>query len=359
MARKANKAGESARGDKQTGVVVVPRSRSRSLAFTVVLLAVALVLIIIFALVLMQMRNRGDESAESPVSTIPAILNPDRQDAGVGQLMYLYFRLDDGQILLAQSREVTVKVNETPEEAAVQALIDGPQTSGEKLTRLLPEDTKIVRAEGVGDIFYITFDRTLIRSQSLGETLPTESSLRDRLQLIAQSIANTVVGIGNYGKVQILIDYEDGGYGQAPTRYEFGYSDVDDGAELGALSYAEKVVCNAKNTLGELLGAVRNEDWQKIYSEYLISDGSAGSSLPVVQEFREEMGALPYRLLDWELDTEISDTPSGEAQFLLTLTYIYPDGRQAVRNQVPVRLFARAGLWKIKESAFEKLVSVE
>lgn len=358
MARKGKNTGKFAPVEERPGGIVVPSRRSRNLTFTVLLLAVALVVVIILVLVAMQMRQEEAESAEeASARPTPAILNPDRQDAGVGQVTYLYFRWDDSQLLLAQAREVTVKVNETPEEAAVQALIDGPQTSAARLTRLLPADASIVRAEGRGDTFYITFDQALVRSQSVGETLPTENSLRDRLRLIAQSVANTVVNVGNYARVQILIDYEDNGYGEPPSSYEFGFSQQEDGGTLPPLPYDGSVVCNARNSLNQLMEAFQNEDWQKIHSNYLLGD-SGTSTLPSAQEFREEMDTLPYRLMEWELAGELTDVPANEAQYLLNLTYIYPDGRQASRQNIPLRFYESAGVWKVKESAFMRIAVI-
>ena len=359
MARKAKNTGKFAPVDERTGNVRVSSKRSRNLTFTVLLLAIVLVLVIILALVLLQLQREGEETVSegNALRPTPAILNPDLQDAGVGELIYLYFRWNDSQLLLAQAREVSVKVNETPEEAAVQALIDGPQTSSARLTRLLPTDASIIRAEGNDDTFYITFNQALLRSQSVGETLPMENSLRERLRLIAQSIANTVVNVGNYARVQILIDYEDNGYGEPPSSYEFGFSLQDDGVALPPLSYDESVVCNARNSLSQLMGAFQNEDWQKIHNNYLISDSGA-SALPSIQEFRDEMETMPCRLMDWELVAELTDVPKDEAQYLLDLTYIYPDGRQTRRQNIPVRFYENAGVWKIKESTFLRIATV-
>ena len=114
-------------------------------------------------------------------------------------IITLYF-LDKETLLLApEARKIDAKdLINNPYEKLINLLIEGPKN--ENLIKLIPENTKINKAEIIDDTLYLDFSEDFIKEQNLGE---------DQERLIIKSIVNTLTELTEINKIKILIDGEE------------------------------------------------------------------------------------------------------------------------------------------------------
>ena len=114
-------------------------------------------------------------------------------------IITLYF-LDKETLLLApEARKIDAKdLINNPYEKLINLLIEGPKN--ENLIKLIPENTKINKAEIIDDVLYLDFSEDFIKEQNLGE---------NQEKLIIKSIVNTLTELTEINKIKILIDGEE------------------------------------------------------------------------------------------------------------------------------------------------------
>lgn len=329
--------------------------RQGNLALRIVLLGV-LFLLLLFALIfaLSSRQNRlANESALSNPAATPFI-NPSDPEAGRNQTLFLYFRQQNTDMLVAQKRQITVNTEETPEEAAVRELIRGPGNDASELLRLIPATAEIVRAEGKGDIFYITFNRNILLLEG-SEQGPDSSISLTRRRLMYYSIVNTITNVGHYAQVQVLIDDDSTGYGSQPAVSDFGLLIGNETGLLAPSSYEETVVLNAKNTAESILRTIRDGNWQEVYARNLSTMGET-ETIPDLAEMQERLQDQSYVLVDWKREGQSEETVEDEELFRYELIYTLPDGQYQRRLHIPVSMVWESGRWKMPVSVFLRIV---
>lgn len=111
-------------------------------------------------------------------------------------IITLYFLEPTNYELVPEARTIDSKeLLKNPYELLINLLIGGPKNT--KLLKLIPEGTKLIKAELKEDILYIDFSEEFIKEQNIG---------KEQEELILKSIVNTVTELTEIDKVIILIE---------------------------------------------------------------------------------------------------------------------------------------------------------
>lgn len=226
------------------------------------LLAIILICAAIFLFFLFQWINARSERIETKEE--PEIINPQDMMPVQTKMATLYFRYENGDYLAREIREVTSRPDEQMEEAVIRELINGPSDQNTKLNRLLPEETRVEKIEAKGEILYITLNRDLLRRDRIdGNT----KEMNRKLMLMTRSIVNTVLDLGNYSGIQLLIDEKGDGIGERLSIMQFGFSvsEQEQKSLLPILFYDMEDVLVPEVMLNNIVQAINNQDWQALY----------------------------------------------------------------------------------------------
>lgn len=109
----------------------------------------------------------------------------------------LYFSNDQATDLIAESRKIEVKQNQSLENQIVEQLIKGPETSS--LYPTVPPETKIKNIKTEEDICYVDLSNDFVLKHTGGSTAET---------LTIYSIVNSLTELKSVKKVQFLIEGE-------------------------------------------------------------------------------------------------------------------------------------------------------
>ena len=114
-------------------------------------------------------------------------------------IVSLYFYNNTTKSLASEGRLIDVKelVNE-PYKKLMEMLISGPQNSN--LTKTIPDETKINKAELKGDVLYLDLSKEFIENHAGGE---------EQESITIYSIVNTMTRLTEVNSVKILIDGEE------------------------------------------------------------------------------------------------------------------------------------------------------
>lgn len=155
------------------------------------------ILIIIFILILIGCivyKNIKNENKNENYEYIPQEEITEEQLRQT--IIKLYFLDSVNYELVPEARTIDSKeLLKNPYELLVNLLIEGPKNT--KLLKLIPEGTKLIKAELKEDILYIDFSEEFIKEQNIG---------KEQEELILKSIVNTVTELTEIDKVIILIE---------------------------------------------------------------------------------------------------------------------------------------------------------
>lgn len=318
------------------------KKQPKKMNTTLAVFGTALLLIVVLIVIMFIISTRGKTEKQNKVIEAPVGIISNLQESGRVAWVKLYFRQEESNYLLTQNRELEVLSSETTEQAAIQALIDGPDLSGPTLTRLLPESTEIVSVEGDGDTLYITFNKELLYWPM---TELNQQSMYEKLRLMVASIANTILDIGNYANVQIRVDSEGTGYGQPLTYKELGYENQADKA-LPLLYYDHSVVFSPQKAIESIMMSVQNRQWRTVYNNLAERD-SRGVLLEGYTTVYEQFREITYDIHTWEI-VEVTQAADGTNVLVrMNLGYVTENGEEFYREQIPVTLRYENDVWKI------------
>ena len=146
----------------------------------------------------------------------------------------LYFRYGATGYLAPEQRQIQVRRDESPENALVQALLDGPRTGNAAQTSLFPPGTRLQSVVRQGETLIITFSEEFLGKYSdepgdpAAEPGRTEGILRRRMCLDA--IAATLTEAGLCTQVQVMV-YR-GADQKTPMRLLAGFLDRSSDAAI-------------------------------------------------------------------------------------------------------------------------------
>lgn len=258
----------------------------------------------------------------------------------------LYYGYGNGEYLAAEIREMSVPSNSMVEAEIIKQLISGPQSEAKELVGLFPAGTRLVSVSETGDYLFVVLSEEFIEKQ-INTFDESENAVKERThrRLAIYSIVNTIIEMGKYSRVQIMIDKN--GSGVRITREQAGFSE-DAGMLLEPLGRESSIILNERNSANEIFKAIVEQDAEKLYS-YILEETTYGQNNLSKEEFAQAMSDVEYDILSFEI-TDSSLFPNGdEAVVMINYRAVSKNGQKTEKTNVPIKLKRIGGIWKISE----------
>lgn len=267
----------------------------------------------------------------------------------------LYFGYKNDQFLSGESKKITVPTNGRIETSVINGLIEGPLAISGELTPLISKDTRVINVSSRGENIFITLSKEFLSYPDVSrlEEKPAEYQNAMNLRKLAvYSIVNSIIELGQYSQVQILIDYDETGRGQPVYKHEVGMSD-DKNTILGPLSYNSEIVLNPGNTVYRVLNAYSKKDFEQLY-DFIARVDSMGNR-PDKDEFLLQMTSFDVGIETFEI-SEVIVSPNGlSAIVMVTYKYRSKDTDPFTKSNVPIKLNQENNVWKVTFYSISKL----
>ena len=261
----------------------------------------------------------------------------------------LYFRYLDEPMLAGESRVLTVRRDQRPEQAIIEALIAGPSAGNADLRWLLPDDAEVVGISSRDQVLFVTFNEAFLDDE-IPDDWEADSDWQEEApllrKLIIQSIVASITENYPYTGVQFLVHREN--QVQTSLRLDNEYF-LDGSVGLSEpVSRNESLLLTPQSTVKTLLNAWSQKDFQCLY-KYLAQSGK-----PSYSAFVQALDAAP--------SAEVLVISGGS---------VYPDGQTAVvtaylrlidqdtENQLlsyPMQLIRENDVWKMEYETLAALM---
>ncbi|HPF87986.1 MAG TPA: GerMN domain-containing protein [Candidatus Limiplasma sp.] len=229
-----------------------------------------------------------NEATEAP-GLEQEVYTASADDSNVTQIKAtLYFRYLDEPMLAAESRVITVRRDQQPEQAILEALIDGPSAGNADLRRIIPAGTELNSISSRNGVLFVTFNEAFLEDEvpddwETDEDWQTEAPLLRKL--ITQSIAASITESYAYTGVQLLVYREDDV--QASLRLSNEYF-LDGSVGLSEpIVRDEALLLTPQTTVKTVMDAWYQKDYQCLYN-YVAQSGR-----PTYSAFVDALSSAP------------------------------------------------------------------
>lgn len=284
---------------------------------------------------------------KEPVNT-PAI-NPKAEAANKDtSSVTLYFCYRGENILAGETRAIDVPVSDTLEAAVVNALLKGPSADRDELSGLFWNGVELIGVSSNEDILFVTLSDKFI------STDPTEISIQDgtveeQKKLAIYSIVNTIIEMGKYSRVQILVDRENTETGERITRGEAGWTG-DSNVYLEPLGREETLILTPENTLKEALESFAIKDWTRLYNFTAYS--SPDSTIkPELGSFSDALSSGNVQLLSYNVTGSNISFDGKSSVVMLDYTIKTRSGDTINRTNIPFVMVRTNDIWELSYSS--------
>ncbi|HPJ02423.1 MAG TPA: GerMN domain-containing protein [Candidatus Limiplasma sp.] len=261
----------------------------------------------------------------------------------------LYFRYLDEPMLAAESRLITVRRDQRPEQAIVEALLQGPSAGNADLRRMIPADAQVEAVSNNGQVLFVTFSEKFLSDDipvdwATSEGWSTEAPLIRKL--IIQSVVASVTESYPYTGVQFLVHRRN----EVQTSLRLGNEYFLDGS-VGLsepMVRDEALLLTPQSTVKTILYAWAQKDYEQMY-KYI-----AQADKPAYSAFVETLDRAP--------DVDVLSISGGsvylDGQTAVVTVYIrlLTDMEQEQLLSYPLQLVRENGVWKMKYARLTALI---
>lgn len=261
----------------------------------------------------------------------------------------LYFRYLDEPMLAAESRLITVRRDQRPEQAIVEALLSGPSAGNADLRRMIPGDTQVEAVSNNGQVLFVTFSEEFL-SDGIPEDWASTDAWREEApllrKLITQSVVASVTESYPYTGVQFLVHRKN--EVQTSLRLDNAYF-LDGSTGLSEpIIRDEALLLTPQATVKTILNAWAQKDFQRIYKYLAQSDKPAYSALVETLNLAPSVEVLSVSGGSVYLD--------GQAAVVTVLIRLILDGGQEQTLNYPLQLIRENGVWKMRYECLMAIV---
>ena len=260
----------------------------------------------------------------------------------------LYFRYLDEPMLAAESRLITVRRDQRPEQAIIEALLSGPSAGNADLRRIIPADAQVEAVSNNGQVLFVTFSE-----EFLADGVPEDWALTDTWreeapllrELITQSVVASVTESYPYTGVQFLVHRKN--EVQASLRLNNSY--FLDGSEglSEPMIRDEALLLTPQMTVKTILNAWAQKDYERMYKYLALTDKPAYSAFVEALDLAPSIEVLSVGGGSVYLD--------GQTAVVTVFIRLILDGGQEQSLSYPLQLKRENGVWKIR---YESLMAI-
>ena len=260
----------------------------------------------------------------------------------------LYFRYLSEDMLAGVEKQFNVTAENTLEEMVVQALIDGPQDTSYQYNALVNPNTVLIAVKEQSGYLSVTLSGEF--AEKMDEDILADAARR---RLAVQSIVNSLISIGNYSRVLILIDDDNNGIGERMTYEEAGWEEKGD-RTMEPMEMDVSVLLTPENVMKLVMDGLVEKDYG--YIEYYLSgqdfDDDSGVEYAGLSAAMEEK----FSVVGYELSGPAIVSGDGlRAVTLINVTYIDKAGKTAQLTGIPIRML-NEGVWKVSLRSLQEML---
>ncbi|MGI5878733.1 MAG: GerMN domain-containing protein [Christensenellales bacterium] len=301
----------------------------------------------------------NQESTELP-------LTPVQSEKAQRQSYTLYFRYEDENYLAGEQRMLSASEDKRIEKVLLQDMIqNGPSAGSVKLKPVINPKTSVLSVSENREYLYITLSREFL--EPISDEIPAnwagDEKWREQVyaerRLAVMAIVNTLTELGQYSRIQILVDTDNTGQGTRPTWEMLGFvrGDPEQDAQLAEpLSRDQSMVLTPRNTLNLLLKRFGEKNWKAV-DAFIAQNDPRGYTKPPTEEMIAMLGMLDISLVSYEIHDEMVSNDGQSA--VITVSYVFQlkDGNSFSIDRASMRMIRENSIWKMVYSSINQLIS--
>lgn len=261
----------------------------------------------------------------------------------------LYFRYLDEPMLAAESRLIEVRRDQRPEQAILQALLEGPSAGNADLRRIIPADAAVEAVSNNGQVLFITFSEEFLLDdvpENWAETEAWRTEAPLLRELITQSVVASVTESYPYTGVQFLVHRKN----EVQTSLRLSNEYFLDGSQglSEPIIRDEALLLTPQGTVSTVFDAWEQTDYERMYQYLALTDK------PSYNAFVDFLDAAPaIEVLSVSGGSVYQD---GQTAVVTVLVRIIGDAAQEQLLSYPVQLIRENGVWKLKYARLAALI---
>ena len=269
----------------------------------------------------------------------------------------LYFKFADQELLAGQAYDLDIPVGKRVEEVVVSELIKGPSAQAVDLSFCINPNTEVLAVSSSADTIFITLSEDFIRPYNVSGDVADNADMQEQAamnqRLAVYSIADTITEMGEYSRVQLLVE-NDGTRGRI-TRGQAGFTDNPDQL-LEPLTRNTDVLLTPNKSVELLLKALGKKDWQQMYT-LIASQDIAGETKPSFTDVQSEMTDFSGNLEDYAIKGYNISADGRVVLISVDCEIRMKSGQIISVRDVPLRLVMDNGTWKVMYSSLKTMIA--
>lgn len=291
----------------------------------------------------------GEETTD--INPLPEAANT------VDKEMTLYFKYADENMLAGETRVIDVPVNERIEMAVLEEVLKGPSQDNPELKSVIPKNAKIIDVNESGEYLFVTLSKEFITESALA-TVDTEDvaaleTAKQDMNLAIYSIVDTLIELGGFSRIQILVDTNDSGRGERISLADIG-DDSTDGGTLEPLGWNGVLLMTPENTVELLMEAFAKRDYETLYA-LIAYNSSDGTSKPSREDFISNLLSQFNTLEEYQVLDSVVSSDANSVIVAVSFSLKSQDGDTTVKDNIILQLIRERDLWKAEYTSFEEV----
>ncbi len=261
----------------------------------------------------------------------------------------LYFRYLDEPMLAAESRLIQVRQDQRPEQAILQALLEGPSAGNADLRRMIPADAQIEAVSNNGQVLFVTFNEGFLQDDVPGDWATNEAWRVEApllRELITQSVVASITEGYPYTGVQFLVHRKN----EVQTSLRLSNEYFLDGSQglSEPIIRDEALLLTPQATVRTVFNAWEQTDYERMYKYLALTDKPAYTALV---SFLDAAPAI--EVLSVSGGSVYQD---GQTAVVTVLIRIIGDAEHEKLLSYPIQLTRENGVWKLPYAHLTALI---
>lgn len=273
----------------------------------------------------------------------------------------LYYGFADENLLTTETRALELPLDERVETFIVRALLQGPSADRLELRALFPEKTRVLSVEENEKILIVTLSSEFFNppkdAPATWEQDPVwVKKVKDNRLLCLQSIVNTITELGQFERVQLMVDVAgtNESRGQRVKLSLFGLKPEESDALLEPYSRVPTASLSPRVTVENVMISWQSGDWERMMKFIAVQDVT-GVARPTRDEMQTAFLSAPKLSQSAVLDTWVL-LDGLQATVTLNYTITRSDESTATGDAVPVKLIREQECWKMTYASLRRLM---
>ena len=275
----------------------------------------------------------------------------------VDKAVTLYFKYADENMLAGETRIIDVPVNERIEMAVLEEIFKGPSQENPELTSVIPENAAIIDVTESGEYLFVTISKEFITESALANVLADDAAAyqtaKQDMNLAIYSIVDTLIELGGFSRIQVLVDTNDSGRGERISLAAIG-EENQEGGTLEPLGWNGTLLMTPENTVKLLMEALSKRDYATLYA-LIAYKNMDGTSKPSREDFISDLATQSSTMEEYKVLDSLVSSDATSVIAAVSFSLKNQDGDTTVKENIILQLKRERDLWKVEYSSFEEV----